>query len=294
MRIFGSEKLAKILTTLGLKDDEVITHPWVSRSLEKAQQKVENMHYEARKNVLKYDDILNAQRKVIFEQRRDIIFANDVSPEVDYIMREKNREIVSRHLPEENVEKWDLVGLTREIFDVYGLNLDMEKYAQNNISANFSDILNFLTQATEDAMDIRIDAYGEEVINRMKKHVFLVTIDRFWKEHLHMLDKVRQGIGLRAYGQKDPLLEYKREAFDLFEKLLYDINSATLKIVFRAKINLGDDLQEQIKQKKKQEEIRNKSANFQEKFGGASKEKIGRNDPCPCGSGKKYKNCCGK
>jgi preprotein translocase subunit SecA len=173
----------------------------------------------------------------------------------------------------------------------------MAKYIKNNVSANQNDVLDLLSRATEDFLDIKADIYGESVVNGMKKHIFLFTIDRFWKEHLHLLDKVRQGIGLRAYGQKDPLLEYKREAFYLFEKLLYNINETTLKIIFRAKINLGDELQEQIelrKKRQKSEEARSKLISSEEKSEAVMGEKIGRNDPCPCGSGKKYKNCCGK
>jgi preprotein translocase subunit SecA len=303
MRIFGSEKISNVLTSLGLKDDEAIVHPWISKSLERAQQKVENMHYEARKNVLKYDDVLNTQRKVIFEQRKEIIFANDISPEIDYIIEGKNRELIERYLLDVNIEKWDLDGLDRDILDLYGLNTNFSDYVKNNLEVNSSIILNKLNEIVKNMLDEKSQLYGEDVVNRMKKHIFLITIDRFWKEHLHILDKVRQGIGLRAYGQKDPLLEYKKEAFDLFEVLLYNINETTLKIISKAKINVHDDLVQQIQNRKKQqklEESRSKLITTMNIEGGNQQntvkngEKVGRNDPCPCGSGKKYKHCCGQ
>jgi preprotein translocase subunit SecA len=298
MRIFGSEKLMGVLTTLGMKDDEAIVHPWISKSLEKAQQKVENIHYEARKNVLKYDDVLDTQRKVIFEQRRDIIFANDISPEVMYIAEEKNRELVDRYTTDSSKEM-DWVALDREVQNIYGLSVNFKQSFDKEHENNTSYVFDTLSKATKDAIGEKMNKHGEDVVKRMEKYVFLMTIDRFWKEHLHILDKVRQGIGLRAYGQKDPLLEYKKEAFDLFENLLYNINETTLRIIFKAKIDVNEDLQREIEARRKRqklEETRSKliktmSVNEQEPIKG---EKVGRNDLCPCGSGKKYKHCCGK
>jgi preprotein translocase subunit SecA len=301
MRIFGSEKISGVLTTLGLKDDEAVIHPWISKSLEKAQQKVENMHYEARKNVLKYDDVLNTQRKVIFEQRREVIFANDVSPEIEYICEEKNRGLVERYLFETSIDKWDLEGLDKEIADIYGLNLNFAEYVKSNLEVSADAVINKLSEAVENMMAERERFYGEHVVNKMKKHIFLITIDRLWKEHLHILDKVRQGIGLRAYGQKDPLLEYKKEAFDLFETLLYNINETTIRIISRATINIHNDPQEQIETRRKQQKLEENRSKLVSTINTNSSEqssvkgdKIGRNDLCPCGSGKKYKHCCGQ
>lgn len=325
MRIFGSDKLANMLTKLGLKDNEAIFHPWISRSLEKAQKKVENMHYEMRKNVLKYDDVVNTQRKVIFEQRKDIMFANSIAPEIEYMINEKNNELVNSHIqPKTNIESWDLENLKKEVLRIYGIDFEIDKYVKNNLKVDNETVLRLLKDEVKKLFDNKVEVYGEDTIQMMQKHIFLLTIDRFWKDHLYMLDKVRQSIGLRAYGQKDPLLEYKKEAYDLFESLMYNINEDTIMILAKARISREDPLSEQLKfrrntniQEIKQDFVdimnfmqqqkssviegvgRHETVKTRNKKKIESSDKntwgrVGRNDLCPCNSGKKYKQCCGK
>ena len=319
MRIFGSDKLSTMLTRLGLKDDEAIVHPWISKALEKAQTKVENMHYEMRKNVLKYDDVVNTQRKVIFEQRKDIIFANDISPEIEYMIKDKNLEIIDKYLQGKTNKEWDIEGLNKEVLNIYGIELDFKDFIKENENVTRDAMLERLSHAVEDMFDVKKATYGEKVIRKMQKDVFLLTIDRMWKDHLYNLDKVREGIGLRAYGQEDPLVEYKKEAYNLFENLMYSINEETIKILAKAVINVNNEYFKRLREQEIQEKLEaenpnleenreelvdklhlvsnnvNQKQNVEQKQGAVENTaKVGRNDPCPCGSGKKYKNCCGR
>ena len=237
MRIFGSDKLAGMLTKLGMEDDDAIYHPWISKSLERAQKKVENMHYEMRKNVLKYDDVVNTQRKVIFEERKDIMFANSIEPEIEYMVKEKNSELINTFTPPKtNVNNWNIDGLKQEVLRVYGINFDIKDYVNSNLEVNSSKILEMLSEEVNKIFEEKANLYGKDIIRIMQKHIMLLTIDKLWKDHLYMLDKVRQSIGLRAYGQKDPLIEYKKEAYDLFEDLMYKISEDSISILAKVKL----------------------------------------------------------
>ncbi|MDR2777571.1 MAG: SEC-C domain-containing protein [Rickettsiales bacterium] len=327
MRIFGSDKLAGMLTRLGLRDDEAIFHPWISRSLEKAQKKVENMHYETRKSVLKYDDVVNTQRRVIFEQRKEIMFSNSVSSEIDYMIEAKNNELINLFIPHgAEMMDCDPIGLKNEVFRIYGINFAVDDHMRNNPDAKSKDILNLLREETKKLFDGKLETYGEDVVRIMRKHVFLLTVDRLWKDHLYALDKIRQSIGLRAYGQKDPLLEFKKEAYDLFEALMHSIDEETISVLAKIKMSMDSTLNGQVKFRNsgdgepdeveqdfvdamnltqrqrtglirgvgRRETIvsranRKLDPNNRDTWG-----RVGRNEPCPCGSGKKYKQCCGK
>ncbi len=325
LRIFGTDKLGGMLGKLGLEEEEAIVHPWISKSVERAQKKVENVHYEMRKNVLKYDDVVNEQRLIIFEQRMDIIKANDVSEEINYLREEKNREILERYIPEKShIDNWDLKGLQAEIERIYGECFDIQEYVDNN-NVLAKDVLDKINQYTAELYKKKEELYTAPVMRQIEKRIFLLTIDKYWKDHLYNLDKLRQGINFRAYAQKDPLLEYKREAFELFEKLLYNMNEELLIRLFHIVINIETiNTNEQFLKEKqdanqnklqynraellntmnkktqennivKQETMHNKvnpidrDPNDKSTWG-----KVKRNDPCPCGSGKKYKHCCGK
>ena len=325
LRIFGTDKLGGMLGKLGLEEEEAIVHPWISKSVERAQKKVENVHYEMRKNVLKYDDVVNEQRLIIFEQRMDIIKANDVSEEINYLREEKNREILERYIPEKShIDNWDLKGLQAEIERIYGECFDIQEYVDNN-NVLAKDVLDKINQYTAELYKKKEELYTAPVMRQIEKRIFLLTIDKYWKDHLYNLDKLRQGINFRAYAQKDPLLEYKREAFELFERLLYNMNEELLIRLFHIVINIETiNTNEQFLKEKqdanqnklqynraellntmnkktqennvvKQETMHNKvnpidrDPNDKSTWG-----KVKRNDPCPCGSGKKYKHCCGK
>jgi len=325
MRIFGSEKLGNMLSKLGLKDDEAIVHPWISRALETAQKKVEGIHYEVRKNILKYDDVVNEQRKIIFEQRKDIIQADDVSPEIDYLSEEENNKMIadSNISNTSHREKWALDELDQEIQRVYGIDLNMKNTIEKE-KLNCKEIGEFIAKATTKLFKDKNDLYGEGVMKMVKKRIFLMTLDRTWKDHLLSLDKLRKGINLRAYGQKDPLLEYKKDAFSMFEGLIYNLNQETLRGIAHAKVNLnsisdeagffrgaGEDQNQDMHEnrrelvdtmkmmknanKTKQNTVRNKKKSSErDPKNPKTWGKVQRNEECPCGSEKKYKQCCGK
>lgn len=314
MRIFGSDKLAGMLTKLGMEEDEAIFHPWISRSLEKAQKKVENMHYEMRKNVLKYDDVVNTQRKVIFEERKDIMFANSIEPEIEYMINEKNNELINTFTPSRvNVDTWNLDGLKQEVSRIYGIDFDIEEYVKTTLKVDSNKVLEKLSKEVNKVFEEKVNIYGKEIIQMMQKHIMLLTIDKLWKDHLYALDKIRQSIGLRAYGQKDPLIEYKREAYDLFEDLMYKINEDSIGILAKVKLKEEKPEKSQRQLTNKSEDMDDVRKDFLNLVGGSirakknildkktdknkvvnSGTKLGRNDLCTCGSGKKYKQCCGK
>jgi preprotein translocase subunit SecA len=270
------------------------------------------MHYETRKGVLKYDDVINTQRSVIFSQRRDIMFSDSVAAEIEALMDDKNCQLLEKFISngvDFSLDNCDLNGLNSEINRLYGINSLMERYLQEDLKPSREKILNFLKTDVRKLMDSKVVEYGKDVMRIIQKHVFLLTIDKLWKDHLYTLDKIKQSIGLRAYGQKDPLLEFKKEAYELFEMLINSINEEVIITLAKIKITLnpyGDEV-------KLQEEedtiegtmasavnlVRHQQQNLIHGTGKPgsfvnSNRKISRNDKCICGSGKKYKYCCGK
>ena len=220
MRIFGSERMDKVLQTLGLKDGEAITHPWMNKSLETAQKKVEQRNFDIRKQILKYDDVMNDQRKVIFEQRLDIMGLDDVSDTIKELRQELIEELVTRHIPAAAyAEQWDTAGLKEQIGTVYGISVPIEEWAAEEGIAD-EEIKERLKNAADAKADAKTNELGPELYRQIEKMVLIQTLDHLWREHLVTLEHLRQVIGFRAYGQRDPLNEYKSEAFILFENML--------------------------------------------------------------------------
>ena len=302
MRIFGSDKLDSMLKRLGMKNGESIAHPWVNKALERAQSKVEARNFDIRKNLLKYDDVMNLQRKSIFSQRREIMEADMVSDTITE-MREKvlDNLIWNCVSDQKNPDQWDIDTLEKKLLELFGLNLPLaswiseedfnEEQLQNRISSSAAGILK--EKSTE---------YGEELMQKIEKQILLQTIDKAWREHLLKLEHLRSVIGFRGYAQRDPLNEYKSEAYDLFELLLQDISEEVTK--FMAFFRLVDNEEKnhisetyrkkiapnnpsQINNEFISEESRGQDSSFN--WG-----KVGRNAQCPCGSGKKFKHCHGK
>lgn len=323
MRIFGSEKLQKVLSTLGLKDDEAIFHPWITKTLYKAQHKVEMRNYEIRKNLLKYDDVINQQRKVIFNLRSEILGAEGISEKIEKFRNEINDDIVAAHIPENSYpEQWNLEGLAEEVRRIYGIKLDIKaKSSQEDVAEK--EILEFIDVETNAVIESKKLSCGADNFIEIEKQIFLVTLDSEWKDHLLSLDKLRHSINLRAYAQKDPLIEYKRDAFDLFEEMMLRIEEQTVSRLFHihfnfeasnpAEINLINNkptktFQTRFDPALADPAILNRSNNQSQ--GPVIKTKvlpqnrnpldpnswgnIGRNELCPCGSGAKYKHCHGK
>ena len=277
MRIFGSDSMNNILEKLGLKDGESIDHPWINKALERAQQKVEARNFDIRKTLLKFDNVLNDQRHVIFGQRNNIINDKDSNKYADGFLNEiinELKSLKSKHLAKPNSSEFSsqLKSLLGKSFD----ENEMEKLI-NSKDNEFKDLIN---KKFIDKREERNKIIGEYQASEIEKRIFLQLIDQNWKMHIQYLEQLRQVIGLRSYGQRDPLVEYKKEAFTLFENLLKKLKSDLITILLNLKI--VDNAQE--------ENFDNKRS---EKFKELSKKKVGRNEPCPCNSGKKYKYCHG-
>ena len=277
MRIFGSDSMNNILEKLGLKDGESIDHPWINKALERAQQKVEARNFDIRKTLLKFDNVLNDQRHVIFGQRSNVINDKDSNKYADGFLNEiinELKSLKSKHLAKPNSSEFSsqLKSLLGKSFD----ENEMEKLI-NSKDNEFKDLIN---KKFIDKREERNKIIGEYQASEIEKRIFLQLIDQNWKMHIQYLEQLRQVIGLRSYGQRDPLVEYKKEAFTLFENLLKKLKSDLITILLNLKI--VDNPQEENFDNKRNE-----------KFKELSKKKVGRNEPCPCNSGKKYKHCHG-
>ena len=285
MRIFGSDKLDNMLQKFGLEEGEAIIHPWVNKALEKAQQKVESRNFDIRKQLLKFDDVMNDQRQVVFEQRREIMSSDNVLETVIDMRHEVISDIVYKSIPEGSYsDKWDHKTLNSDALKLLGIEINAEKWFKEDGIAE-DEISQKLKNISDDYMISRANNIGEKVFRTAEKSLLLQVLDQQWKEHLQALEQLRQSIGLRAYGQKDPLNEYKREAFILFEQMLQNLRTVITSVLSHLEIKEEKDQNVVSKNNKNYIKSNTKNTNW---------GKIPRNAKCPCGSGKKYKHCCGK
>ena len=317
MRIFGSERMDGMLRKLGLEEDEAIIHPWINKALEKAQQKVEARNFEIRKNLLKFDDVMNDQRKVIYEQRRDLIGAEDVAETVRDMRHEVIEDLVAECIPEKAyAEEWDIEKLETETKRLLAVDEPVADWAKEEGVAD-AEIRERLIEASDRKIAQKIVTYSGPMIRSAEKSLLLQILDHLWKDHLLQLDHLRQGIHLRGYGQKDPLNEYKREAFNLFEGLLTNLRQTVTQVLSHLEIRAAQP--EQATAEAEEEPMlaatgtdgpvapaprRSSSGGGasvaavagggQAAAGQTRSAKVPRNAPCPCGSGKKYKHCHGK
>ena len=320
MRIFGSERMDGMLQRLGLREDEAIVHPWVNKALEKAQQKVEARNFEVRKNLLKFDNVMNDQRKVIYEQRRELMRARDVSQTVADMRHEVIEQMVARFIPANAyAEQWNMGGLHEECRRVLGLDLPVADWAKEEGIADEA-MRERITSAADRKMAEKAANFGPEVMRMAEKSLLLQLLDQSWKDHLLSLDHLRHGIGLRAYGQRDPLNEYKREAFEMFEEMLRRLRESVTGVLSHIEVrverpeqaivqraaprmqetrrdpvlvgaNGGDEIEERAAPRPAP--VRRAAAAVDSADPGTW-GKVARNALCPCGSGKKFKHCHGK
>jgi len=308
MRIFGSDRLDTMLTRLGLKEGEAIIHPWINKALEKAQQKVEARNFDIRKNLLKFDDVQNDQRKAIFDQRIDLMRDQNVAETVSDMRHALVDDLVAKHVPEHAyAEQWDVAGLKEELKRVLDLDLPVDEWAKEEGIAD-EEMLARIEKRVDEVMAAKSAQFGPDVMRYVEKSILLQTLDHLWREHLVMLDHLRQVIGLRGYGQRDPLQEYKSEAFNLFESLIAHLREAVTAQLVRVEIVPPDEQPElpQMEAHKlnpntgedemafAQAALAPVPAAQRDPQNPATWGKIGRNEDCPCGSGKKYKHCHGK
>ena len=285
MRIFGSDKLDNMLQKFGLEEGEAIIHPWVNKALEKAQQKVESRNFDIRKQLLKFDDVMNDQRQVVFEQRREIMSSDNVLETVIDMRHEVISDIVYKSIPEGSYsDKWDHKTLNSDALKLLGIEINSEKWFKEDGIAE-DEISQKLKNISDDYMISRANNIGEKVFRTAEKSLLLQVLDQQWKEHLQALEQLRQSIGLRAYGQKDPLNEYKREAFILFEQMLQNLRTVITSVL--SHLEVKEEKDQNVDTKNNGNYIKSNTKNTD--WG-----KVPRNAKCPCGSGKKYKHCCGK
>ena len=306
MRIFGSERMSEVLRRLGLPEGEALVHPFISKALEKAQQKVEERNFDIRKSLLKYDDVMNEQRKVIYEQRKELMSADDISETTLDMRHDYLSSLISLCIPAgTSKEDWDLPRLKQDLFNTTGLNLPVEEMAeQSNIDS--VDMTEQLLKEIDNQIAAKNASVPSSILHLVEKSIMLQTLDQLWKDHIATLDLMRHTIGLRAYGQKDPLNEYKREAFNMFSDMLDLLKEKVTVLICRTIIQQSSD-QDIREQEQRRQNLKMNA--FHESLNGENPKEtkdssniiehpewrnIPRNSPCPCGSGKKYKHCHGK
>jgi preprotein translocase subunit SecA len=319
-----------MLTKLGLKENEAIIHPWINKALEKAQQKVEARNFDIRKNILKYDNVMNDQRKVIFDQRVEWMQDAAVAEVVADMRHNAIDDLVAKHVPENAYpEQWDTAGLKEELKRVLGLDLPVDEWAKEEGIAD-EEIFARVERRADEHMAAKVAQWGADVIRYIEKSILLQTLDHLWREHLVMLDHLRQVVGLRGYGQRDPLNEYKSEAFSLFEAMSQSLREAVTAQLMRVEIMASPPPEQSMAPLPAMEAHKIDPTTGEDEMalalagaetlarhgiggGGtalaAAREaqalarnpkdptswgKVGRNEPCPCGSGKKFKHCHGR
>jgi len=292
MRIFGSDRVAEIMDRFGGEEQKPLTHPLVTKAIANAQKRVEENHFEIRKHLLEYDDVMNKQREIIYKIRDEILKGENLKERCVKYFEEAIEDILIRFTdPKINPEEWDWEAIKGEFSIIFLMDVSLPKERIHRMKQE--EVLDLFLEKAKERLSWREQELGKEVFNELMKFVLLSTIDSKWRDHLYGLDALREGIRLRAYGQKDPLIEYKQESFKMYDELLVDIARHSSSLIFRAQPGPRQRRTQQTREYKPTAAVK-QSGGPGEKPALVSKKKIGRNDPCPCGSGKKYKKCCGR
>lgn len=313
MRLFASERVKNMMRAIGMEQGEAIEHRMVTSAIERAQRKVEGHNFDMRKQLLEYDDVANDQRQVIYEQRNDLLASENINEIISAVQHDVVSHIVENSIPLQSLpEQWDVEGLEKDLFTDFNIELPLQQWLDEDKRLNEEGLKNKVIEAANEAYQQRCERIGDD-IHTVERQVMLQVLDNLWKEHLSNIDHLRQGIGLRAYAQKNPKQEYKRESFELFQEMLQNIKLETVRFLCRVEIRREDEAAELERQQ--QEALNQQQMEFSHEQSqsalaeeepvaqlGAlpeqpfvrSGEKVGRNSPCPCGSGKKFKQCHGK
>ena len=312
LRIFASDRVAAIMDRLRMPEGEAIEHPWVTRAIENAQRKVEARNFDIRKQLLEYDDVANDQRRVIYQQRNELLETDDISETIRAMRVGTVADLVGQHIPPGSVEEqWDVPGLERALAGELGLHVTVQGWLKADDSLDEEDLRGRIVEAAHASYDARMAHVEREILHQIERGIMLQTLDTHWREHLGALDHLRQGIHLRGYAQKNPKQEYKREAFELFSLMLDSVRNEVTRTLMVAQFRTPEDVESveepvELKnvryQHPEHDEALEEDADAETAVAEAPKtqpfvrqgEKIGRNDPCPCGSGKKYKQCHGR
>jgi preprotein translocase subunit SecA len=314
MRIFASERVGVMMQKLGMEEGEAIEHPWVTRAIENAQRKVEGRNFDIRKQLLEYDNVANDQRRVVYEQRDELMAAEDIKETIQAIHDDVIKELFDNHIPPQSMEEqWDVKGLDETLEADMGIHVSAQAILDNDDSIDSDGLFKKILKQAKDDYDEKEQQAGSDVIRHFEKVAMLQVLDNAWKEHLAAMDHLRQGINLRGYAQKDPKQEFKREAFAMFQSMLENIKQEVISIVSKVKVQADEDVVAMEEERlTEQTELEFKHAEAvsaledpeqPEEAAPAPEEqrpfvregkKVGRNSPCPCGSGKKYKQCHGR
>ncbi len=324
MRIFASDRVSGLMQKMGMEEGEAIEHPWVSRAIENAQRKVEGRNFDIRKQLLDYDDVANDQRKVVYEQRNDLMEMDDITENIEGIRHDVIEEIIDEHIAPQSIdETWDIEGLTTAVEEELALKLPIQEWLDHDDDLHEESLRAKIHEENIKAYKEKEELAGADTLRHFEKALMLQVLDQHWKEHLSSMDHLRQGINLRAMAQKDPKQEFKRESFEMFSELLENIKREVIKMLSHVQVRAEEDVEAMEQQRQKEAEAaavqyQHKEAENQlsgdessEGESGQSRlaensgegrqtpytrtdRKVGRNEPCPCGSGKKYKQCHGK
>jgi preprotein translocase subunit SecA len=307
MRIFASEKVAGLMQKLGMAEGEAIEHPWVSRAIENAQRKVEAHNFDIRKQLLQYDDVANDQRKVIYQQRNDLLHSESISEAIVNMRKDVLQGVFRAHVPVNSLdEQWDIAGLEQSLANEFGVELPVQQWLDNEDQITDEEIYDRIFEKFESSYQAKADTLGDELLVRLEKEITLMILDRHWKDHLAAMDYLRQGIGLRGYAQKNPVQEFKRESFEMFTTMLDDINYEVIQALTRVQIRDEEQVEALEQRHQPDHDIKMEHASAQNPLSATKEEedfqqpyvrkerKMGRNEPCWCGSGKKFKQCHGK
>ena len=300
LRIFGSDRISGLLDKLGMDEDDPIEHNMISRAIENAQKKVEGHNFDIRKHLLEYDDVMNKQREVIYQQRREALEGKDIKPLIEEMITEEMDSIAAEFVvPKVLSPDWDWQGINERLQGILGFAPEWQDADKQDL--DHGTFLEKLQETANRGYEEQEKRIGVEGMRYLERVIFLQMVDTYWKEHLLNMDHLKEGIGLRGYGQKNPLNEYKREGFEMFANMIETVKQQTLTTLFRIKIASEEDVdREALEKKKRQQAELRLSRGGQDSTGSQQQpmkregEKIGRNDPCPCGSGRKFKKCCGR
>jgi preprotein translocase subunit SecA len=309
MRIFASDRISGLMQKLGMSEGEAIEHPWVSKAIENAQRKVEGHNFDIRKQLLEYDDVANDQRRVIYQQRNELMEADDISDSIQSIRHDVINALIDGYIPPGSLdEQWDIAGLEKALEQEYGMQLPLSKWLEEDHSLHEEPLRQRILEEFEKAYAAKEAVVGSRVMRDFEKAVMLQVLDSSWKDHLAAMDHLRQGIHLRGYAQKNPKQEYKREAFEMFSTLLERIKQEVVAVLARVEIRAQEDVQAVEEQRRQQGQMQFQHAEAASAVAGGDATaaggggqpfvraggKVGRNEPCPCGSGRKYKQCHGR
>jgi len=293
LRIFGAERISSVMDRIGVEEGQPIEHSLISKAIEGAQKRVEGQNFDIRKHLLEYDDVMNRQRQVVYEQRRNVLDGGDLWPTVDDMLKEVVEDIVYDYLDEKvRPDEWDIKGLSDIIYKQFSLKWNIDNTDRSGI--NRDEIITMILSDVRALLRDKEKQFGEDVMKYIMKVIMLQAIDSHWKDHLLAMDHLKEGIGLRGYGQKDPVREYQKEGYDMFMEMVYRVKEDTLQKLCIVQIQGQEDVTDIQEQQKKDYVMSRGDTGASHATVKREGKKIGRNAPCPCGSGKKYKHCCGR